>query len=75
LNLYIDYLKEQIAAAIDIDINPKRKKQLDEFEKNLIDGINYYRTKINTIFSKNLSFSADLDFAEDELRNVKSLAL
>ena len=75
LNLYIDYLKEQIAAAIDIDLNPKRKKQLDEFEKNLIDGINYYRTKINTIFSKNLSFSADLDFAEDELRNVKSLAL
>jgi transcription initiation factor TFIID subunit TAF12 len=42
-HLYIDYLKEQIAADVQYGQFDKKKKYYTSFCQNLRDGINYYR--------------------------------
>jgi hypothetical protein len=42
LNLYIDYLQEDIKSQLK-DFNDKKRKQLDGFKAQLQEGINYYK--------------------------------
>lgn len=43
LNMYLDIFKERIEAFLKEPDNAKEKRQLIGFQKNLFDGINYYK--------------------------------
>lgn len=45
LNLYVDYLKKDIAAQLN-DLNAKKEKYFTKFKAQLMDGISYYRNLI-----------------------------
>jgi hypothetical protein len=48
LNLYIDYLQEDIKTQLK-DLNDKKKKSLDNFKAQLQEGINYYKQLFNDL--------------------------
>ncbi len=43
LNMYLDIFKERIEAFLNDLDNTKEKKQLIKFQKNIFDGVNYYK--------------------------------
>lgn len=45
LNLYVDYLKKDIAAQFD-ELNTKKEKYFSKFKAQLLNGISYYRSII-----------------------------
>lgn len=45
LNLYLDYLKRDLAAQLD-ELNAKKAKYFEKFTEQLFNGINYYRELI-----------------------------
>jgi hypothetical protein len=60
LFIYVDYLQEQLYAETDLENNPKKLKYYNEFYKQLLNGINYYRDIIRT---KN-------GFTQDEIEKI-----
>lgn len=67
LNLYMDYLKEQLEADTLAGIFPKRKKYYASFCKNLKDGIMYYHQLADVSGIERANFVRALDDAELEL--------
>ena len=68
LQLYIDYLAEQIENA---GQDEKRIQYCHKFAENMLAGINYYRSL--EITSENESFLMALQIAEDQLTEVIAL--
>lgn len=67
LQLYINYLTEQIRDAGEGEILPKTKKYHAEFYKNLMQGIEYYRQLSGVAASNRPAFLRALDAAENAL--------
>ena len=69
LNLYIDYLQEEIAQHL-LNINAKKNKQLQAFKFQLSEGIIYYRN----LFANVAGFTADslkeLAISQSKLDNL-----
>lgn len=70
LMLYVDYLKEMLNETTD-ELDTKRKKYAQEFHKNIMDGISYYRNlneKLSNDWSAiKVKFLEGLDLAEEQL--------
>lgn len=75
LQLYIDYLVEQILASKDLDNEPKKKKQLNDYYTNLKSGIAYYRGLPEDISIKTSTFLEELQSAENEIDKLKEMYL
>ena len=75
LQLYIDYLIEQILATKDLDSEPKKKKQLNDYYANLKSGIQYYRDLPSELPLKTSKFIEDLNKAEKEIDKLKEMYL
>lgn len=75
LQLYIDYLMEQIAGAKELDSDVKKKKQLNDYYANLKSGIDYYRTLEKDLNNFPNGFIGDLDKAEKEIDTLKEIYL
>jgi len=67
LNLYIDYLREQLLMEVSTEELPKKKKYLANFYQNLRDGINYYRSLAGNEHSLDEAFLNALNFSDIEL--------
>ena len=67
LQLYIDYLAEQIKEDFNTIQFEKRKKYFSTFHQNLLNGISYYRTLKAFQSGGGLSFIEELNRAELEL--------
>lgn len=67
LNLYMNYLREQLADRPSIEQDAKKKKYIASFCNNLREGINYYRNLTNATASGRESFEAALQKTEEEL--------
>ncbi len=70
LNLYIDYLKEQLQREAPKEPDSKRKKYYQEFYKNLTEGIAYYRQLPGVAVMGKLQFIRALDAAGKELEQI-----
>lgn len=70
LNLYVDYLKKDIAAQLE-EFNAKKDKYFSKFKAQLLNGIDYYRALIPELkFQDNLSVEEmlkQLSLAEQRL--------
>lgn len=70
LNLYVDYLKKDIAAQLE-EFNAKKDKYFSKFKAQLLNGIDYYRTLIPELtFQDSLSMEEmlrQLNLAEQRL--------
>lgn len=71
LKLYISYLAEQIAKDAGSLVDAKRKKYLNEFYKNMENGIAYYRQLEGVTQLFKTQFDAALDKASEELVNLQ----
>jgi hypothetical protein len=67
LYLYIDYLKEQLAADAEPEVFAKRKKYFNTFYQNLREGILYYRQLPGIAVNAREQFAKDLYYADKEL--------
>ena len=76
LNIYIDYLKEQIADLKDPD--KKALRNLEKFKSNLLAGIEYYNSLSEKIKGQFDQFKGhiqdDINRLETELRQIKLLS-
>ena len=70
LNLYINYLKEQIAEDIKADQFSKRKKYYSSFFQNLRDGICYYQELDEVSEQGQMQFLNSLQEASEELKKL-----
>lgn len=61
LQLYVDYLKEEIEKTI--EVTKKNIKKWETFKANLLEGIAYY----NSIFEQTTFFESDKNVLQDEL--------
>ncbi len=67
LKMYIDYLKNEIAA-ISEDLSKKQIKKWTSFKSNLFDGIAYYQDLfLTSISSENINIQKELNFYKEEL--------
>ncbi|MDP1843973.1 MAG: hypothetical protein Q8K64_11170, partial [Sediminibacterium sp.] len=64
LNLYIDYLKDQLKDSLPIEQLAKLKKYSTQYFENLKEGIRYYRNLVCFNTTEYLKFQKDLDDAE-----------
>jgi hypothetical protein len=69
LNLYIDYLREQISNDENPDV--KKKKYFETFSQNLLDGIVYYRGLQKVTVKNTQAFYHALNQAEKILEEIK----
>jgi hypothetical protein len=69
LKLNVDYLKEQSSSLIRTDT--KRTKDMLDFAKQLLTGIEYYRSISDTISNRD-KFNLQLNELESEIRNISS---
>ncbi|HLO37317.1 MAG TPA: hypothetical protein VK173_02395, partial [Lacibacter sp.] len=67
LNLYMNYLREQLADKAAIEQDAKKKKYISSFCNNLREGIQYYRNLTNAAAGGREAFDAALQKAEMEL--------
>jgi hypothetical protein len=67
LQLYINYLKEQLEEGIQPDQIQKKKKYFASFYQNLMDGIVYYRRLPGIAGKSREQFDKALDAAETEI--------
>ncbi len=67
LRLYIQYLKEEIAADKGRILNNKRKKYYQEFYQNLTEGINYYHNLAGIAQSNRQQFLNELAIGQMEI--------
>lgn len=70
LNLYIDYLKEQLKADFHTGQFAKRKKYYNSFYQNLRSGINYYRSLPPVSVKRRNEFFKALYYAGIELDSL-----
>jgi hypothetical protein len=70
LNLYIDYLKEQLKADFHTEQFAKRKKYYYNYYQNLRDGIKYYRSLPPVAVARRNEFFKALYYAEIELDSL-----
>ncbi len=70
LNLYIDYLKEELETFAQSDDAAKKKKYFAAFYQNLLNGIKYYRQLPGIAATGKQQFISALDFAEIELDSL-----
>ncbi|MBN8675553.1 MAG: hypothetical protein J0L56_15590 [Chitinophagales bacterium] len=70
LNLYIDYLKEQLMADLHSEQFAKRKKYYNNFYQNLRSGINYYRSLPPVAVARRNEFFKALYYTEIELDSL-----
>ncbi len=75
LQLYIDYLMEQIAGTKDLETDVKKKKQLTEYYTNLKSGIEYYRALALSQKTLGSGFINDLNTSEKEIDTLKEMYL
>lgn len=75
LQLYIEYLVEQILASKDLDAEVKKKKQLNDYYLNLKTGIAYYRALPEHLGIKTEAFLKELSVAENEIDKLKEIYL
>ena len=68
LELYIDYLKKQIAESLEA-MTDKQLNAFNKFKANLQSGINYYRTTIPQICQDSIT-AAKLSLLETQLAKV-----
>jgi len=72
LNLYYDYLKEQVGELK--NPIPKQVKSLEGFKKNLLNGVDYYKNlsqKVSNKFNDMKSqVEKDLEKLEGEIKNI-----
>ena len=65
LQLYVDHFRKKIAG--NVLLNPKQEKQLQAFKANLLDGIQYYKDRLNLFKQESSQYLAtmkeDLDRA------------
>ncbi len=66
LNLYIDYLQEEVQTYLN-NVNEKKKKHLDNFKLQLENGIAYYKKMFGEI-SGNFSTEVKTDLLNSEKR-------
>ncbi|WP_158796034.1 hypothetical protein [Pedobacter sp. L105] len=67
LNLYVDYLKKDLAAQLH-DLNAKKTKYFEKFTAQLYTGINYYRDLIPEL---KLNTSNAVQDLQEQLRNAE----
>lgn len=70
LNLYIDYLREQLIADFHTEQFAKRKKYYNSFYQNLRGGIKYYRSLPPVAVARRNEFFKALYYAEIELDSL-----
>jgi hypothetical protein len=70
LNLYIDYLKEQMQRDAQKEPDSKRTKYYQGFYRNLMEGIAYYRQLPGVAMTCKLQFIQALDDAGKELEEI-----
>jgi len=69
LKLNVDYLREQLSEPV--AENAKKTRDTIDFAKQLLTGIEYYRSISDKISSKD-KFNTQLDELESEIRNISS---
>jgi hypothetical protein len=73
LNLYIDYLQNDLQSQLK-DITEKKKKQLSKFKLQLEDGIAYYKelfaSSANQTSGLIQDWINDLSTSEEQLSNI-----
>jgi hypothetical protein len=67
LHLYIDFLREQIAADIQMDQFTRKKKYYTSFSQNMRNGMDYYRQLADKFETGREEFIDSLNHAEIEL--------
>ncbi len=73
LKLYIDYLKDMLADAIN-KLDDKSRKYFNNFCNNLLDGISYYQNLAeNSIFKAQGNMQVELIEAKEQIFQVKHL--
>jgi hypothetical protein len=70
LGMYLNFIKDQWSETLGKPLDNKRKKYFDEFYKNLMNGINYYRQLSDVIKTNKKMFNEALDAAEKQLNET-----
>ena len=70
LNLYVDFVKEQLENENTVQFDVKRKKYYVDFFNNLHAGINYYKNLPKTVEPDYTLFSQLLNVAADILEKL-----
>ncbi|MDD2792349.1 MAG: hypothetical protein PHD73_04165 [Sediminibacterium sp.] len=70
LNLYIDYLQNELSSEKQEELTPKKKKFYATFYQNIKDGISYYKELDSIPASDREQFLKDLAYAEVALDGV-----
>lgn len=70
LNLYVNYLREQLENEPAAGPEAKRKKYYGEFFKNLHEGLQYYKNISQNINNDSGRFIKAINIAEDELNEL-----
>ena len=70
LSLYINYLKEKLAADAGEEPDKKKNKYYQEYLNNLLSGIKYYQQLQGVALTNHNDFSAALELAENELNEI-----
>ena len=70
LNLYVDFVKEQLENENTVKFDVKRKKYYVDFFNNLHAGINYYKNLPKTVEPNYTFFSQSLNVAADILEKL-----
>ena len=70
LGMYLNFIKDQWSETLGKPLDNKRKKYFDEFYKNLMNGINYYRQLSDVIKTNKKTFNEALDAAEKQLNET-----
>ncbi len=73
LNLYMNYLREQLADSAAIEQDAKKKKYIASFCNNLREGIQYYRVLTGVAMSGREEFDAALQATEMELDELMTV--
>jgi hypothetical protein len=68
LFIYVDYLKEQLNSEPELETSPKKLKYYNDFHKQLLNGINYYKELLQSSNSFN---SSDVDKIQQGLNDAE----
>lgn len=56
LKMYIDYFRKEVKKFIESGFDKKRREYLDEFQKNLFDGIEFYKDLFPKMFEESQEY-------------------
>ena len=71
LNIYINYLKEQLMKEERDVVDPKRKSYYQAFLQNMGDAIRYYQQLFNDAVITHKTFGQSLQLAGAEIAAIK----